>query len=78
MKEIDGLYIYGAYVQPMIAQDGSWFWVVTDFASARFEPEIYDSEGKEQDISRFQMHGESADELLKPFQDGESENSDPK
>mgnify|MGYP001273093877 FL=1 len=65
MKEIDGLYAYGVYIEPMLLADGSWRWVVSDFA---FEPEIYDSEGIEQDVSLFALRGESSDDLLKPFQ----------
>ena len=32
MKEIDGLYAYGVYIEPMLLADGSWRWVVSDFA----------------------------------------------
>jgi len=36
-KPIDNLYVFGARIEPMEMSDGTWRWVVSDFA---YEPDI--------------------------------------
>ncbi len=63
-KTIENLYIFGASIEPMELADGTWRWVVSDFA---YEPEIYDDEGTPLDEALFSISGDSKEELLEPF-----------
>ena len=63
-KPIDNLYVFGACVEPMQLADGTWRWVVCDFA---YEPDIYDDEGTPLDEELFSFQGDSKEELLDPF-----------
>ena len=42
-KQIENVYVFGACVEPMQLADGTWRWVVSDFA---YEPDIYDDEAR--------------------------------
>ena len=61
---IENLYIFGASIEPMQLADGTWRWVVSDFA---YEPDIYDDEGTPLAEELFSFQGDSKDELLDPF-----------
>ena len=63
-KQFDNLYVLAARVEPMELADGTWRWVVTDFA-----PDIYDDEGTPLAEELFSFHGDSKEELLNPFND---------
>lgn len=69
-KVIEGLYVFGAYVEPMQLAGGIWCWVVKDFAS---DPDIYDEEGTPLEIGLFSLMGDSEDELLNPFNEQEEQ-----
>ena len=63
-KTIENLYIFGASIEPMQLADGTWRWVVSDFA---YEPDIYDDEGTPLNEELFSFQGDSKEELLDPF-----------
>jgi len=63
-NEIGGLYVFGAYVEPVKLESGKYGWVITDFAYA---PDLYDSEGTPLEESLFSYEGDSKEELLNPF-----------
>ena len=65
-KQFDNLYVFAARVEPMELADGTWRWVVTDFA---YEPDIYDDEGTPLAEELFSFQGDSKEELLNPFND---------
>lgn len=69
-NEIEGLYVYGAYVEPVKLESGKYGWVVTDFAYA---PDLYDSEGTPLEESLFSYEADSKDELLNPFNEQEEQ-----